>query len=342
MSRVEPQEITWLWPGWFPLGMVSLVEGDPGQGKSTFFLDLAARVTTDGIMPDGTQGVSGAVAFMSAEDHMAATILPRLSRAEANISQVFSFSETTAGQPIVIPTDLDIIESRLRQFDCRLLVIDPLIAYLAEARSDQEVRRCLHPLKEVAERCRCSIIFLRHLNKSTGIKALYRGSGFISFTGAARSAVMIGSHPEDPSLKIMAASKPPNLGPTPQSQTFRLVPNEQGICRLAWGDPCDLTADDLCQDRRSDNTESASALHQASAFLNESCAEGPQPIQRLKQEAKLLGISERSLQRAARDLHLSLLKPWDLGLPRKASNYFWAIPGTLPVVPDDHQEGGST
>lgn len=306
-------------------------------------LDLAARVTTSGLMPDGSQGVQGAVCVMSAEDGLEDTIHPRLTRAGADLSRVV-YLDSVAGKPLVIPYDLDVIEERLRQFDARLLIIDPLVAFLAQARSDQEIRQCLHPVKEVAERCRCTVLYLRHLNKSSGMKAIYRGSGFISITGAARVSAVVAPHPDDEGLKVVAHVKY-NLSDRQQSLTFRLEPDAAGVCKLAWGDRSDLTCDDLLRERRDDQGEGErrTALTEACSFLNEVLRDGPQSISRHKREARVLGISERTLERAARELQLQRLYPAQLGLRRSPSSYCWGLPGSLPIAPpNDAEEGHAT
>src|SRR5262249_20568374 len=152
------------------------LSGDPGLSKSTLLLDLAARVSTGGVMPDGSRGTGGGVCLMSAEDGLEDTILPRLRAAGADLSRV-GFFEAYDRAPLVLPDHVERIEVRLRDYDARLLLIDPLVAFLAHARSDQEVRKGLHPLKLLAERQRCTVLWLRHLSKKGAGRAIYRGSG---------------------------------------------------------------------------------------------------------------------------------------------------------------------
>ena len=164
-----------------------MLDGDPGVGKSTVSLDIAARTSTGSPMPDGSAGVKGAVLILSAEDGLADTIRPRLDAAGADPARVIAITEMTfatadglQSRPVTIPGDLAAIEHIITEHDVRLVVIDVLMAYLSgdvNAHRDQDVRRALHILSGLAERTRCCVIVLRHLNKSGGGNAIYRGGG---------------------------------------------------------------------------------------------------------------------------------------------------------------------
>jgi RecA-family ATPase len=275
LSTVARRPVEWLWPGWLPLGKLCDLSGDPGLSKSTLLLDLAARVSTDGVMPDGSRGTSGGVCLMSAEDGLEDTIQPRLRAAGADLAKV-GFFEGYNREPLVLPDHLERIEVRLRDYDARLLLIDPLVAFLAQARSDQEVRKCLHPVKVLAERLRCTVLWLRHLSKRGGPKAIYRGSGHVSIIGAARSGLIVGADPADPARRVLAHAKS-NLAPRQRSLTYALheVP-EFGCCRIVWGGPSELTADDLCdavsRKEKEEREEAKSRLEAAVEFLSAALA----------------------------------------------------------------------
>ena len=160
MSGVHARPVEWLWPGWIPLGKLTVLDGDPGVGKSTLLLDLAARLSRDGVMPDGARGPLGAALVLSAEDGEEDTIRPRLAAAGAVLERICTLpavrDEDGETRPPEIPLDLPVIDAAVRQFGARLLVIDPLMAYLtgADASVDQEVRRALFKLSRLAERRR--------------------------------------------------------------------------------------------------------------------------------------------------------------------------------------------
>lgn len=329
LSTVRARPVEWLWPGWLPLGKLCDLSGDPGLSKSTLLLDLAARVSTTGLMPDGAQGVSGGVCLMSAEDGLEDTILPRLRAAGADLGRV-GFFEAYNREPLVLPDHIDRIEVRLRDYDARLLLIDPLVAFLAQARSDQEVRKCLHPVKLLAERLRCTVLWLRHLSKRGGPKAIYRGAGHVSIIGAARSGLVVGPDPSDPAVRVLAHVKS-NLAPRQKSLKFTLAKvDEFDCCRIAWGGASDLTADEVCdapsRREREERAESGNKFRQACAFFDAALAGGPLPIAEIKAVAAEACISERTLERAAAARQLQVIVPPGA---RNKQGWLWALPGAV-------------
>jgi putative DNA primase/helicase len=266
---------------------------------------------------------------MSAEDGLEDTILPRLRAAGADLARVGFFEEYNR-EPLVLPDHLDRIEVRLRDYGARLLVIDPLAAYLAHARTDQDVRKCLHPLKLLAERLRCTVQWLRHLNKGGGAKAIYRGSGYISIIGAARAGLLVAEHPDDRRQRVLAQAKG-NLAPPQRSLTYAVeYAAEHGACRLKWGGPCDLTADDLVRgplkpEEKEKQEETRSKFRQACAFLGTVLKDGPLLCRDVKAAAAEACLSERTVERAAAALGLRLIAPSGEGSHTR-KEYRWALP----------------
>ena len=158
LADVQPESVSWLWAGHIPLGKLTILEGDPGLGKSALTCDLAARVSTGRPMPDGTAGVEGGVVFLSVEDGLADTIRPRLEAAGANLDRIVAFSgmRDSEGERLpTLPKDLVGLERTIRESSAALCVLDPLMAILGgEVNSwrDQDVRRALAPLAAMAER----------------------------------------------------------------------------------------------------------------------------------------------------------------------------------------------
>jgi RecA-family ATPase len=329
LSSVRARPVEWLWPGWLPLGKLCDLSGDPGLSKSTLLLDLAARVSTDGVMPDGSQGQTGGVCLMSAEDGLEDTILPRLRAAGADLAKV-GFFEGYNREPLVLPDHIDRIEVRLRDYDARLLLIDPLVAFLAHARSDQEVRKCLHPVKLLAERLRCTVLWLRHLSKRGGPKAIYRGSGHVSIIGAARSGLVVGPDPDDPELRVLAHAKS-NLAPRQKSLTYRLEQVEEFVCcRIAWGEASELSADDVCdapsRKEKEEREEAGSKLAAAVEFLLIALKNGARRVTDLKEEAKVLGLAWGTVRHAYRARGVQTRYPHQTG----SGQYEWVLPSPEP------------
>jgi predicted ATP-dependent serine protease len=170
LNEVEARGVTWLWAPWIPFGKLTGVDGDPEVGKSALLLDLAARVSAGAPMPDGTPGLSAGVCIASAEDGLADTVRARLLAAGADLTRAHSLTSVCDDQsvqrPLELPLDVGALEKVLVERQCRLLVVDPLAAFLgrgANAQNEQSMRRCLHLLAEMAARTGCAVVLVRHL-----------------------------------------------------------------------------------------------------------------------------------------------------------------------------------
>jgi hypothetical protein len=253
MSEVEVKPVVWLWECRIPRGAVTLLDGDPDLGKSTITLDLAARVSKGWLMPPAPGPVEGAepegVLLLNAEDDPERTIKPRLMAAGAEVSRVHQLEAVRiAGeeQPPVLPWDLELVERVILEKEVALVVVDPFMAYLdgkIDSHKDQEIRRCLHRLKQLAQKTRAAVVIVRHLNKLNGPPALYRGGGSIGIIGAARSALVVGRDPDNPERRVLASNKC-NLGPPPRSLTYTLEAAGR-VAVVAWGEETDLTANEI-------------------------------------------------------------------------------------------------
>jgi hypothetical protein len=311
MSTVIARDVEWLWPGWLPLGKLVVLDGDPDLGKSTLLLDIAARTSTHGIMPIDVQGMTGGVVILSAEDDIDDTILPRLLAAGADLDRIECITEIN-GVPPVIPMHIPEIEECIQKLDARLLIVDPLTAYLAaDTRSDQEVRKALHPLKLMARRRRCVVSYLRHLNKGTGTRAMYRGGGSIAIIGAARSGLLVAADPDDPNSRILAHTKH-NLTKKQPSLRYALeMASEWKQCRVRWIGSAPYSADDLLKltddDVKDRHEEERSKLEVACTWLQDFVSE-PRAVKHCHAEAAKLNIARRTLERAAKKLGLTFKK----------------------------------
>jgi RecA-family ATPase len=257
LSDVVPEQVEWVWKRRIPRGTITIIDGDPGLGKSTLTLDIAARISTGSVFPDLDLAEQGNVVLLSAEDSLAATIRPRLEAAGADLGQISALTAIRRrvgySSPPDIRSDIDQI-GKLVGSETRMVVIDPLMAYLPDdvnANRDHEIRRCMLPLYEFAHKTGVAVVLVRHLKKSDHSHgALYAGGGSIGIAGAARSVLMVGRHPEDPVKRVLASVKS-NLSSTPMSLEFFIEPTLDGVPTLAWGmETVSLTADDLMKARR--------------------------------------------------------------------------------------------
>jgi hypothetical protein len=242
LADVEPERVSWLWPGRIPLGKLVTLDGDPGLGKSTLALSIAAVVTTAGKWPDGTVCTHpGGVLLLSAEDGLADTIRPRLDAAGADVTKVHAVQgvpiddKGTLRSPTI--ADIGALEAAIRGTATRLLVIDVLMAYLpigTDSHKDQDIRSTLSRLAAMADRTYCSVLLVRHLTKATGRDPIYRGGGSIGIVGAARAGLLVAADPDDPSRRVLASVKS-NLGPPPESLAYRLIDApEHGCAYVHW------------------------------------------------------------------------------------------------------------
>ena len=197
-------------------------------------------------MPDGAVSAlneAAAVFLMSAEDGLADTIRPRLDALGAE-QQLVSVPQN---RHFLIPRDADLIGDSAKQIDAKLVILDPLAAFLdgsINSWNNQHVRRALAPLAQVADQTGAAILVLDHLNKRSGIAAIQRGSGSIAFNAAARSVLLVCKHPQEPENFVLANVKS-NLGAPAVSLAYRTVEAENKAVKLEWLGECPYTADEL-------------------------------------------------------------------------------------------------
>jgi hypothetical protein len=304
MSEVVAEEIRWLWDSRMPYGKITILDGDPGLGKSMVAMDIVARVSTGRELPDGTLGTVGnvgtlgtvgtlgGVVYMTAEDGLADTVRPRLDAAGADASKILALN-TYKDDPITLPSHLYLLERAIGMVSAKLVVIDPFLAFLdpkLSANQDQQVRVALTPLKELAERTGVAVLLIRHLNKKDAIKALYRGGGSIGVIGAARSGMVIDKLPEDSKVRVLALTKH-NLTEEAPSLTYTIETAQNGSGRVAWGDAIEMDADELVNP---DTNE----VDKAVAWLESYLGDGPLPSETIIKDADAAGIKERTLKRA--------------------------------------------
>ncbi len=329
LSDVETEAIRWLSRGRFARGKLTMVDGDPGLGKSTVMTDWAARITRGLPLPDGEPGPPRGVVILSAEDGIADTLRPRAEAAGADLSRILALTELPGGGLPSIPDDLPLIEAAIRQVDAALLIIDPLVAYIGDGYNtnrDQDVRRALAPLKIMIERAGVAVAAIRHLNKMPGSNALYRGGGSIGLIGAARFGLLFARDPEDEARCIIAPTKA-NLSRLAPSLAYTLDGSAGGdVARVVWLGESDVTAGGLLAGQEDEGERGA--LDDARDFLRDYLANGPEPVKAIKTAARNAGVSDATLQRAKRALGVQAIKA---GFGSEG-HWTWALPGKV-IIP---------
>jgi hypothetical protein len=320
MCDVRGERVRWLWNNRIPLGKVTLLEGDPDEGKSSLALDLAARVSTGSPMPfDSTPREPAGVVILSAEDGLGDTIRPRLEAAGADLARILAFGFEELPE---IPAGLNVIEAAIVSVRAALVLVDPVMAFLAdhvESHRDHHIRRALAPLAGLAQRTEVAMMAIRHLNKSGGSNAKYRGGGSIGITGAARSVMLAAPDPDDPTRKILARVKGNLAQPWP-AIAYRLLPAGETV-RVEWIEETAHTANGLLAVGEEEG-DGRSALDEAKRLLADQLEGGPVEAKAVKAELTKAGIAARTLDRAKAALGVRASKS-DFGGP-----WVWSLPNS--------------
>lgn len=317
-SEVEPREVEWLWYPYIPYGKVTIVQGDPGEGKSTFVLNLAAMLTTGTPLPSSAGDFVGEsepinVIYQNTEDDLEDTVIPRFIKAGGDRSRVFFIDESDAALSFA---DKRIGET-IRRTGAKLIIFDPLTSYIGEDISinlANEVRSRMNYLIDAAKETGCAVVIVGHMNKMSGAKALYRSLGSIDVVGSARSCLLIGSSPDDPGKRIMVVQKC-NLAEKGKSIEFCIDSGKVSFLRYV-----DVTADELVNAFSSAGKRTNTKLEKAKEVLVRMLTDGPKLQRDVMAEMTSLGISKRTAADAKGELGVVSRKikdAWIWELPEK-------------------------
>lgn len=306
LADVQPERIQWRSRGRIARGKITILDGDPGLGKSTVTMDLAARVSRGDPLPDGDPSEERGVLLICAEDDPADTIRPRLDAMNADCSNIHLLHELPAEggtRLFSLPEDCTLLEGVIQALGVALVIIDPFMGFLSadlKANSDQDIRRALTPLVGVAQRTGASVLLIRHLNKSASANALYRGGGSIGIIGVARFGLMVAKNPDDPTSRVLAHTKV-NIGPPPASLIYAIesVPGTD-VGRVVWKGESRHGANSLLSDAIDD--EEKDERDEAADWIAARLEDGPVTSSQINADSKRAGISERALKRAKRKL----------------------------------------
>lgn len=239
MSDVELTPVEWLWKPYLPFGKLSVLQGNPGEGKTYFAMHLAAACTNGKLLPNMERLEPFNVIYQTAEDGLGDTVKPRLIEAGADLDRVLVIDDSD----VQLTLSDERIEKAIIENNARLVIIDPIQAYLGadvDMNRANEVRPIFMRLGQVAQRTGCAILLIGHLNKAAGMQSLQRGLGSIDIAAAVRSVMFIGKLKHDPTMRILTHAKS-SLAPPGVSLAFSLG-DEGGF---QWVGEYDITADEM-------------------------------------------------------------------------------------------------
>ena len=245
LSDIKSEPLHWLWKKRIPLGQLTILDGDPGLGKSLLTIDLAARITTGRPMPDGTSSFKGNVLLIAPEDDKANTIKPRIEAAGGDPSRVrllniINSSNQRTGEtspsPFSLAEHLNKLIHTIVQTSSIFVILDPLMAVLGSrisASNDQQIREKLSLLALIAQRAYCTFLIVRHLNKGSSENPLYRGGGSIGIIATARTGLLVTQHPSDENKRLLVSIKN-NLSEKASNLVYQVIANANGIPTIQW------------------------------------------------------------------------------------------------------------
>lgn len=318
MEQVEVEKIDWLLYPFIPFGKVTIVQGDPGEGKTTMVLQIIAKLTKgEAVLPSGSDEPALEaktvdqepvnVIYQTAEDGLGDTIKPRLLSAGADCSRVMVIDDNDQALTMMDAR----LEEAIIKTKARLVVLDPIQGFLGAAvdmHRANEIRPLMKRVAVLAEKYHCAIILIGHMNKNSNGKSSYRGLGSIDFQAAARSVLIVGRIKDEPEIRVVCHVKS-SLAPEGKSIVFRLD-KDTGF---EWIGEYDISADDLLS---GDNR--GKKIHAAKEFLQEVLASGSVAQTKVAEEAESRGIKKKTLWNAKKELEINSVK---IG-----NQWFWMLP----------------
>lgn len=309
-SDVRSVPIQWLWYPYIARGKITLLQGDPGDGKSTMMMHLIAEITKGGCAPDGTSfGVPKRVIYQCSEDSVADTIKPRLEGCGADCTKVAFINEEQVGS---ITLDDEKLRIAITEFRPALLVIDPIQAYLGNDTDMQmagRARRIMQRLGMWASMYDCAVVLIGHMNKKEGQKSLYRGLGSIDLAATARSILQVERDAADESVRIVQQVKN-NIGPIGNALRFEI----HGTFGFRWESCMQTPHISASPERLVFETQMDKAAYYMKQYLSAGDVSSKEILMRLRD----VGVSKRTAELVKENLGIRSY--------RKMRQWYWSIP----------------
>lgn len=307
MEDVEAVEVDWLWYPYIPYGKITIIQGDPGGGKTTFVLQLAAILSRGDKLPCSDEKCKPiSIIYQSAEDGLNDTIKPRLIAANADCTRIKVIDESK--EPLSMLDER--IEQAINKTGARLIILDPIQAYLGrvDMHRANEVRPILKRLGALADEYNCAFLLIGHMNKNGGVKSSYRGLGSIDFQAAARSVLIVGKVDDNNEKRAVAHDKS-SLAPEGKTIGFELGESNG----FTWLGYLDITVKELLS-----CVSKETKIQMAEKLLEDMLKDGQVEYQVILNKANSIGIKLRTLEQAKKNLGVKS--------KRMGKCWYWNIP----------------
>ena len=308
-SDVKTTNVRWLWYPFIAIGKITLLQGDPGDGKSTMMMNLIAELSTGGASPNGQAfGRPQRVIYQCSEDGVSDTIKPRLEKCGADCQNIaFINEEVHSG----LTLDDERIREAIQNFQPRLVVIDPIQAYLGSD-SDLQIagraRKLMHRLSLWASTYDCAVVLIGHLNKKEGSKGLYRSLGSIDVVAAARSVLQVERDPEDTNIRVVTQIKN-SLGPSDAVIRFEIRPQTG----FSW-----ISVDTVPMiEKKTEPPVFDTKMEKAAYLIKETLSRGDVPSNEMYEKLETEGISHRTAEDTRKSMGIRCY--------RKMKQWYWSI-----------------
>ena len=309
-NTVKTSKVDWLWYPYIPCGKITVLQGDPGAGKSMFVIELISRLTKGELLPDGTTRQPINVIYQCSEDGLADTIKPRLDRLGADCEKVAFIREDintfTLNDEIILKAMID--------SDARVFVVDPFQAYLGDSdlSNVSSMRRIMRKLSMWASSNNCAVILVGHMTKKSHVKELYRGLGSVDIVALARSVIQIEVSDENPQIRYIRHIKSSLAG---LGAELMFTIDHEG--KFKWiNDSCNNPAM-ITLPAFTENTV-CGKMETASNMIIDALSKGPQKATQVVEAITNVGISERTVKMAK--TRIGILST------RRNGQWYWSLP----------------
>lgn len=306
---VTAKKVEWLWYPYIPYGKITIIQGDPGEGKSTVAINLASIISNGEALPlEKEKTAPKAVVYQNSEDGKEDTIVPRLMACGADLGKVAYIEENDTA----LELGDERLEKVLDETGARVLILDPVQAYWG-ATTDMNragaVRPIMNQLARMAQQKKCAIIMIGHMTKGNG-KGLYRGLGSIDIAAAARSVLLVSRMKNQSEMRVLAHVKS-NLAPLGDSILFSV----DGKSSVSWLRKSKLTAEQILDEAYE---ESSSKLDRAVAIIKACMKDGECSANEVLRQCEDQGIAKRTVNEAKARLNIDSVK--------RKGGWYW-VPG---------------